>query len=236
MLLLRRQQAHPFSSGGWEFVYSELPAQVGTTVCLLCMPCSAVQDTGCVPAVLPVPDSGRICLLLCHHQHRVPLRLALPALLPPPHAPNSPPSSPPPTHLKPLQHIGGGRLWLGVPSVIEHRVDAASAMHGMTEGDLAGTGGCLLGGFACGAACLLADGYLGSGGDGQGGKLPFCHVQSWPCLASLGDHCAASVALPAKCCICPPTQVFHFSLPCLQTWRSLCCWMESMRVPRGRSR
>jgi hypothetical protein len=66
MLLLRRQQAHPFSSGGWEFVYSELPAQVGAALHCACYACCAVPCyAGCLRAVSAVLGRGRPCLLLC---------------------------------------------------------------------------------------------------------------------------------------------------------------------------
>ncbi|EFN52826.1 hypothetical protein CHLNCDRAFT_138260 [Chlorella variabilis] len=39
----------------------------------------------------------------------------------------------------PAEHVGGGRLWLGVPSLIEHRVDSKSPLSGMSEGDIKGS-------------------------------------------------------------------------------------------------
>ncbi|PRW33237.1 inward rectifier potassium channel 2-like isoform X7 isoform B [Chlorella sorokiniana] len=34
------------------------------------------------------------------------------------------------------EHVGGGRLWLGVPSVIEHRIDRGSPLWGMSDADM----------------------------------------------------------------------------------------------------
>lgn len=53
-----------------------------------------------------------------------------------PHA--GPPPVPPPTPR--LQHVGGGKLWLGVPSVIEHRIDVHSPLWEMSEADMRAAG------------------------------------------------------------------------------------------------
>jgi hypothetical protein len=93
-----------------------------------------------------------------------------------------------------------------VPSVIEHRVDAASAMHGMTEGDLAGAGGCLLGGCVwCGLSVRQVSIWQGGWVAGKGWA-------GWEAAVQV-LHFAR---LSAKCCIslCPPTRVLHSSLPC----------------------
>ena len=105
-------------------------------VCLL----RAAGGGGCcaVPAMRAVLQWA-LCLLP-PAQGATQASTACPAVCPPPAQPSTPMRPPLP------QHIGGGRLWLGVPSVIEHRVDAASAMHGMSEADLAGAGGWVLGG------------------------------------------------------------------------------------------
>jgi len=153
MLLLRRHHMHPFSSGGWEYVYSELRVQVSTPAASWFMPaglataaphsvCRTGGRAACslpiafdspFPApVLPVP----LAASAGQHVGFSTLHWGLPLLL------NSPsltafPSAP----ASAVQHIGGGELWLGVPSVIEHRVDSRSPLHGMGEGDIMGAGG-----------------------------------------------------------------------------------------------
>lgn len=124
-LLLRRQEVHPFSSCEAEYVYAELPAAVSS-----CGPYGS-----CFPASwrcsahvgMPVQPSQQRRGALCSVMRGGPRTLQSATWCIPHTRP-------------PLQHIGGGHLWLGVPSVIEHKIDHRSPLWGMGEAEIENAG------------------------------------------------------------------------------------------------
>ena len=148
MLLMRRHATHPFSSGGSssEYIYSELRSQVGTSpVLLLQLPLSLFQ-----PGRVGIAGGTSECMcvkLQPARRRAYPLaprafaslspfsRLCIHSINPPTSTHHSINQSPPR-----LQHVGGGFLWLGVPSVIEHNIDERSPLWGMAVEEIQGAG------------------------------------------------------------------------------------------------
>lgn len=106
MLLLRKQASHPFSSPLWEFLYSELPAQV----CRWQAPHACFARLLLPRSLASGPPLNRSLICLFHPFLCVP------------------------------QHVGGGRLWLGVPSIIEHRVEEGSPLFGLGDNEMRAMG------------------------------------------------------------------------------------------------